>query len=143
MNKYIGTKEVKAEPMSLGMYNTLRGWDMPKDENPGSEGYLVEYLDSPNANHPDYPNYISWSPKDVFERSYKLNETFLQRLKLEEKELGEKIVRLNKALDSEGFDVKVGMHQFSLLALQCDTMRAYRRVLIMRIEDLCKNEVTA
>lgn len=73
MEKYIGTKELLAEPMTRGAYNQLRGWTMLSNENPDDEGYLVEYLNSPNPNHPDYSYYISWSPKDVFERSYRLN----------------------------------------------------------------------
>lgn len=152
MKQYIGTKkdllwgagrEVKAKPMTLGQYNSLRGWEMPPEENPNSEGYLVEYLDSPNKNHPDYENYISWSPKDVFERSYRLNGTFLERLIIEEQELGAKITGLNKGLNSDGFAEKVGAYQFELLCLQHSTMIAYRRVLNMRIKDLNEKVATA
>lgn len=57
---YFGAKAIKAEPMSLGDYNKLRGWTIPENENPAKEGYLVEY---PNG-------YISWSPKEVFEEAY-------------------------------------------------------------------------
>jgi hypothetical protein len=136
MNKFKGTKEVMAKPMTLGEYNTLRGWVLPENEYPATDGYLVEYLDSPNKNHDDYDNYISWSPKDVFERYYNSVDTFLERLVLEEKEIGEKIVALNNGLMSNGFSEKVGMTQFELLALQHSTMMSYRRVLIMRINDL-------
>lgn len=48
MKKYIGTKIIDAEPMF-------------KD---GKEGYKVIY-DNPNNT-----KYESWSPKDVFEKSY-------------------------------------------------------------------------
>ena len=71
MKQYIGTKTLNAKPMTRGEYNTLRGWAIPADENPVDAGYLVEYLDGGKANHPDFANYISWSPSDVFERSYK------------------------------------------------------------------------
>lgn len=57
---YIGTKLIKAEPMNLGDYNKFKGWTIPANENPETEGYKVEYSDS----------YVSWSPKDVFEQSY-------------------------------------------------------------------------
>lgn len=60
MKKYIGTKVVKAEPMTRGEYNNYRGWIIPEDENPADEGYLVKYPD----------NYESWSPKAVFESAY-------------------------------------------------------------------------
>lgn len=61
--KYIGTKLIKAKPMTRGEYNKYRGWTIPENENPDDEGYLVVYVDS--------DNYESWSPKDVFERAYK------------------------------------------------------------------------
>ena len=63
MKKYIGTKLIKAKPMTRGEYNKYRGWTIPENENPDDEGYLVVYVDS--------DNYESWSPKDVFERAYK------------------------------------------------------------------------
>ena len=93
MNKFIGTKEVKARPLNLGAYNALRGWEMPANENPDTQGYLVEYLDSPNKNHPDYDNYISWSPKDVFERSYRINENLTFGQAIEAAKQGKRIAR--------------------------------------------------
>lgn len=72
----IGTKEyqchktVHARAMTRGDYNALRGWDTPPNERPLDQGYLVEYLDGGEPNHPDFAGYISWSPKDVFERGY-------------------------------------------------------------------------
>ena len=68
---YEGTKRVHARPMNRVDYNAYRGWEVPADENPTDDGYLVEYLDGGKPNHPDHAGYISWSPKDVFERSYK------------------------------------------------------------------------
>lgn len=93
MNKFIGTKEVKARPLNLGAYNKLRGWEIPANENPDQKGYLVEYLDSPNKNHPDYDNYISWSPKDVFERSYRLNDNLTFGQAIEAAKQGKRIAR--------------------------------------------------
>lgn len=71
MKHYIGTKELLAKPMTRGEYNVYRGWDTPEEEDPLDQGYLVEYLDSPNPNHENHENYISWSPADVFERTYR------------------------------------------------------------------------
>lgn len=70
MLTFYGTKEIKAQPMTRGDYNVYRGWQTPANENPSDEGYLVEYVDSPNSNHPDHDGYISWSPKAVFENAY-------------------------------------------------------------------------
>ena len=58
--EYIGVKLLKAEPMTRGEYNKKRGWTIPKDENPKDEGYVVQYDDG----------YVSWSPKEAFEKSY-------------------------------------------------------------------------
>lgn len=70
MENYVGVKLVKAQPMSRLEYTEYRGWELPADENGNDEGYLVEYIDSPNSNHPNHEGYISWSPKDVFDRAH-------------------------------------------------------------------------
>lgn len=72
MIECIGIKRVRAIVMTREAYNTLRGWQVPADENPADAGYLVEYVDGGKANHPDFKGYISWSPADVFERAYRL-----------------------------------------------------------------------
>lgn len=71
MTLHIGTKLINAQPMTRAAYNTLRGWALPAGENGDDDGYLVEYMDGGKANHPGYEGYISWSPADVFERSYR------------------------------------------------------------------------
>ena len=59
MKHFIGIKEVDAKPMTRGDYNKYRGWQIPADENPEDEGYLVKYSDS----------YESWSPKEAFDKA--------------------------------------------------------------------------
>lgn len=61
VKQYIGTKMIKAKPMNRGDYNKYRGWNIPKNENPADEGYLVMYSDG----------YESWSPKKQFEEAYR------------------------------------------------------------------------
>ena len=46
--------------MTRGEYNTYRGWQIPADEKPEDGGYLLKYPDG----------YVSWSPKEIFERAY-------------------------------------------------------------------------
>lgn len=65
MKKYIGTKQVEAMPMTLGEYIKKSGrnpyqnsQDMHGENEPG---YLVRYKDG----------YESWSPKDVFDETYR------------------------------------------------------------------------
>jgi hypothetical protein len=70
MKQYIGTKLISGMPMTLGDYNVYQGWDIPEDQDPAKEGYLVEYTDGGEANHPKHAGYISWSPKEQFENAY-------------------------------------------------------------------------
>ncbi len=65
MKEYVGIKSIKAHLMNLGDYNNYRGWEIPKDEDPAKEGYLVEYEDS----------YQSWSPKKAFEDAYVISNS--------------------------------------------------------------------
>ena len=74
MKKYVGTKELKAIPMNKEEYCQYRQLEVPLNENPKEEGYLVEYLDGGKPNDERHLGYISWSPKDVFEKAYKLIE---------------------------------------------------------------------
>ena len=60
MEKYIGTKVVKAEPMTMTEAQKVLGREL-KPATLEKDGYLVEYKDG----------YKSWSPKSVFEEAYR------------------------------------------------------------------------
>jgi len=111
MKQYLGTKNILATPMILGDYNAKRGWTPPEGENQAAEGYLVEYLDGGNANHADHVGYISWSPKDVFERSYRQTDGLTFGHAIEALKFGKRVARA-------GWNGK-GMW----LALSCDGKR--------------------
>lgn len=83
MKKYIGVKLIEAEPMNLGDYNKKRGWPIPDDENPLREGYLVKYSD----------DYISWSPKEIFEEAYRTTDGMNFGLAIEAVKKGRRIAR--------------------------------------------------
>ena len=70
MTTHVGTKVIHAMPMTRGEYNTLRGWELPANENGADPGYLVEYADGGDANVAGFAGYVSWSPQAVFDRSY-------------------------------------------------------------------------
>ena len=93
MRQFIGTKKVNAALMNRLDYNILRGWEVPADEDPTDRGYLVEYLDGGIPNHPNYPGYISWSPKAQFEAAYQAsgNLTFGHAVELMKQ--GHKVAR--------------------------------------------------
>ena len=72
---HIGQKLIACKPMTRQEYNDFRGWALPENEaGTGDDaGYMVEY--EPHlANKPNvdgYAGYISWSPKAVFDETYK------------------------------------------------------------------------
>ena len=84
MKDYIGTKMIQAKPMTRGDYNKYRGWQIPADENPEDEGYLVKYKDG----------YESWSPKEVFEEAYRESAGLTFGVALELLKRGEKVARI-------------------------------------------------
>ena len=79
--------------MTLGDYNAYRGWGMPKNEDPAKVGYLVEYPDDGNPNHPDHKGYISWSPEAPFDDTHREVDGLNFGMAIEAAKLGHKIAR--------------------------------------------------
>jgi len=52
MKQHIGVKLINAKRMTLGDYNALQGWELPPDQDPDMDGFLVEYQDGGKPNHP-------------------------------------------------------------------------------------------
>lgn len=78
MELYVGTKTLFAKEMNKEDYCKYRDWIVPENEDPKEEGYLVEYTDGGKSNHPLHKGYVSWSPKEVFEKTYlKINKDLL------------------------------------------------------------------
>ena len=125
MKKFIGTKVIMAEPMTMAEAQKVLGIEI-KPATVEEDGYLVEYKDG----------YKSWSPKSVFEEAYKPAETFLDRLAIEQHELTEKVDKLRKFLSVEDAQMKVGSFQFVRMTEQLEAMEKYLNILIRRIEDL-------
>lgn len=126
MKKYIGTKEIKAEPMNLGEFVKITGRnpyanasDMHADDE---EGYIVEYEDG----------YRSWSPKDVFEKAYKVADTFIDRLHIERDELSLRYMRAQGFCFSRKFK-DLPSNERQAFEVQLDLMRKYLSVLDARI----------
>lgn len=92
MQTYIGTKTINAKRMCRWDYNKLRG-NIAGNETPYEEGYLVEYTDGGKPNHPDFAGYISWSPKDVFERAYRRINGMTFGQAIEAMKAGKKVAR--------------------------------------------------
>ena len=125
MKKYIGTKQIEAEPMTMGEAyekNLLQAGRVPNESEKTKAGYHVKYEGG----------YESWSPAEPFEKAYKVADTPLDRMVIEYDELKEKIDKLDVFLDSDKFktlDEKVK----GLLSFQYHIMIAYSIVLSERM----------
>ena len=93
MKTYIGTKLIRATPMTRAKYNDFRGWQLPADENGDDAGYLVEYLDGGKPNTAQYMGYVSWSPAEQFEKAYRPTVALTFGLALEALKMGKKVAR--------------------------------------------------
>ena len=125
MKKYIGTKQVSATPAwRIGGKVYPKDGIVPRSMN-REDGYKVVYEDG----------YESWSPKDVFEKAYKVADTFLDRLIIEQKELAEKLEKLCLFTESPKFtEVVTDAKQRELLLAQKEHMGEYLNILNQRIK---------
>lgn len=132
LKQYIGTKTVKAEPM-VKSAAVAKGWARASEGNPDTPGYHVQYT------NPDGSTYDSWSPKDVFEKSYQIAEDFKDRLEIEFKELRIRLLKLSKFIHDNGFAniaKAIGPEQGALLLSQYHGMSLYFDALKARLEIL-------
>ena len=130
MKRYIGTKQIEAEPMTMGeAYEKgfLQAGRVPDGSEKSNAGYHVKYQDG----------YESWSPAEPFEKAYKFADTFLDRLRIEQKDLAEKLEKLCLFVESPKFtDVVQDSNQRELLLRQREYMGEYLNVLNQRIKKL-------
>lgn len=64
MKRYICHKTVHAVPMKRGTFVVLKGMELMAGTDPQEDGFTVVY----SKGEPE--EYVSWSPKAVFERGY-------------------------------------------------------------------------
>jgi len=127
MKKFIGTKQVQAEPMTYGEAyekGLIRenAYVSEYDERPG---YRVKYADG----------YESWSPKDMFDESYKVAETALDRVNIESQEIQKRTLALGNFIFNE--DERERFQALScgskaMLIAQFHMMGAYMNLLNLR-----------
>lgn len=129
MKKYIGTKVVMAEPMNecVAIKNGFAR-PIPKDQE-FRNGYHVRYEDG----------YDSWSPDYAFDKAYRVCETYLDRMKIEHKDLCDKLLKLDNFLDSENCQ-KLSQRANSLLRFQKLSMDLYKMALEERMKE-CESEL--
>ena len=118
MKKYIGTKQIEAEPMTMGeayRRGLLHAGRVPSESEKSKAGYYVKYDNG----------YESWSPADVFEKAYKLADTFLDRLRIERDELHDRYVKAKNYLSSPLAEKQLTPREKGSLAAQVEFMRQY------------------
>ena len=127
---YIGTKTVKAMPMSAheAKENGAQLTEKTLQRNLGVDGYLVEYPDG----------YRSWSPKSAFNEAYKPADTYIDRMKIELNDLTEKISKAMKAFLS--VDINIDACEKENLRKQIDAMVEYGEILAKRLKNAIYRE---
>lgn len=119
MKNYIGTKEVKAQPMTADEAVT-NGYKVGTHEH--EDGYEVQYADG----------YKSWSPKATFEKAYKVSDTYADRLNIELSELTDKILKIREFFITDAFK-SLPVAKQNLMHAQFGAMLAYKEILAERI----------
>lgn len=127
MKKYIGTKQIEAEPMTMGEADEkcliAVGGRLSKEER------------SINGYHVKYDNDIeSWLPKDEFEKAYKVADTPLNRMYIEYNELMDKHNKLVLFLGRKDAVEIAGENQVALMEVQKVQMHDYLLTLKERID---------
>lgn len=127
MKKYIGTKQIEAEPMTMGeayRRGLLHAGRVPSESEKSKAGYYVKYDNG----------YESWSPADVFEKAYKVADTFLDRLRIERDELHDRYVKAKNYLSSPLAEKQLTPREKGSLAAQVEFMRQYLLCVEERIK---------
>lgn len=127
MKKYIGTKQIEAEPMTMGeayRRGLLHAGRVPSESEKSKAGYYVKYDNG----------YDSWSPKDVFEQSYRVADTSLDSLRIERDELHDRYVKEKNYLSSPLAEKQLTPREKGSLAAQVEFMRQYLLCVEERIK---------
>lgn len=124
MEKYIGTKHIEAEPMTMGeayKKNLLQAGRVPNESEKDNAGYHVKYENG----------YESWSPAEPFEKVYQVADTPLDRMTIEENELTDRMKKLTSFISGNKFK-ELDIATRAMLTSQYESMREYLAALCMR-----------
>jgi len=128
MKKYLGVKMVGAEVCNRIDSKCL-------DDNHFEDGYTVVYEDG----------YVSWSPKDVFEKAYVEFEEFKEptkellphqvRVVSEAYELSDKVTKLDLFIEKNEIFDTLPLEERRRLQQQSLSMKYYLTILVQRINN--------
>ena len=132
MKKYIGTKQIEAEPMTMGEAyekNLLQAGRVPNESEKTKAGYHVKYEGG----------YESWSPAEPFEKAYKVADTPLDRMSIEEDELAYRLGKLYAFIHGDKFK-ELDSTTRAMLAVQYSSMSTYLYVLGLRLTKMASKD---
>ena len=124
MKKYIGTKQIEAEPMTMGEAyerGLLKAGRVPGEAHKDDAGYHVKYNDG----------YESWRPAKPFEEAYRVADTPLERMCIEGEELTIRLEKLQSFIGSEKY-LSLDNETKAMLVSQESLMMQYQHCLNMR-----------
>lgn len=124
MKKYIGIKQIEAEPMTMGEAyekNFLQAGRVPNESEKDNAGYHVKYEGG----------YESWSSAETFEKDYKVSDTPIDRMTIEENELDDRMQKLYAFIRGDKFK-ELDSATRAMLSVQYSSMSEYLNVLRLR-----------
>jgi hypothetical protein len=126
MKKYIGTKQVEAEPMTMGEADNKKlvaiGSSRLSTYEKSSEGYHVKYDDGVET----------WLPKDEFEKTYRCSETSIDKMLIEAEDFNLKAAKLGSFLNAEKQEI-LSDQKRNLLNAQYAAIVSLSTIILERI----------
>ena len=122
MQQFTGTKTVKACKMSRVAAEEILKRKIYNDDREDEPGYLVQYPDG----------YTSWSPAKAFEDAYRVSETYIDRMKIEQEEVAKRYLDGRKFTFTQKFR-DLSEKERQMLLTQLNEMEAYLYSLGNRI----------
>ena len=126
MKKYIGTKQVEAEPMTMGEADNKKlvaiGSSRLSTYEKSSEGYHVKYDDGVET----------WLPKDEFEKTYRCSETSIDKMLIEAEDFNLKAAQLGRFLNAEKQEI-LSDQKRNLLNAQYAAIVSLSTIILERI----------
>ena len=122
MKKYIGTNHIEAEPMTMGEAferELLTG------------GYSVSMKDNKGYYIRNEQGCEGWMSAESFEKAYKVADTPLDRMTIEENELTDRMKKLTSFISGDKFN-ELDSATRAMLTSQYESMREYLAALCMR-----------
>lgn len=88
-----GSRFVLGYPMTRLQYNSLRGWDLPSDENGDDAGLLIENLTNSKPNTDFLNGYVSWQTIEQANAEFRQTGNFTFGMAIEALKMGHKVQR--------------------------------------------------